>query len=100
DRSTQRLGKYARIVTEIGGFKTGQIVDLADVRRGVFEDDRYGARYVRGRDRGGFAATHWQCQFVGVPHARSSEKPEEPIEKHCRSHGDNGKARPGQSLFR
>src|SRR6478609_5090657 len=81
DRPTQRLGEHARVVLQIGRFKAGQIVDLADVRRGILEDDQYGARYVHSRDRGGFAPTHWQRQFVGVPHARGSEKPEEPIEE-------------------
>jgi len=28
-----------RVVLEIGRFKTGQIVDLADVRRGVLKND-------------------------------------------------------------
>ncbi len=31
----------------IGQFKAGQIVDLADVRRGIIENDRYGTRHVR-----------------------------------------------------
>ena len=51
DRPTQRLGEHARVVLQIGRFKPGQIVDLADVRRGILEDDRYGARHVHSRNR-------------------------------------------------
>ena len=35
DRPAQRLGQHARVVLQIGQFKAGQIVDLADVRRGI-----------------------------------------------------------------
>src|SRR5437763_7454214 len=46
DCPSQRLGEHACVVLQIGRFKAGQIVDLADVRRGIIEDDRYGARHV------------------------------------------------------
>src|SRR6516162_3173247 len=87
DRSTQCLGEYARVVLQIGRFKTGQILDFADVRRGVLEDDRYGARHVQSRDRRGFAPAHGQRQLVGVPHARGSEKAEKSIEEDRGPHG-------------
>jgi hypothetical protein len=49
-RPAQRLGEHPRVVLQIGRFKAGQIVDLADVRRGIVEDDRYGARVLPGRN--------------------------------------------------
>ena len=38
DRPTERLGERACVVLQIGRFKAGQIVDLADVRRVVVLD--------------------------------------------------------------
>ena len=66
DRPAERLGEHAGVVLQIGRFKAGQIVDLADVRRGIVEDDRYGARHVHSRDRRGLAAAHRQHQLVGA----------------------------------
>jgi hypothetical protein len=64
------------------------------VRRGIIENDRYGARHVHSPDRRGFADAHWQRQFVGVPYARRGKDPKEPIEEDRRPHRDDRQTRP------
>src|SRR5215831_13546300 len=73
DGPAERLGKDASIVVQIGRFRPRQIVDLSDVRCGVVEDHRYRTRHSDRRDRRCLAATHWQRQLVGSPHARGGE---------------------------
>ena len=76
DCPPERLGEDACIVLRVGRFKAGQIVYPADVRRGVIQNNRNGARHVHSPNRRGFAETHWQRQFVGVPHSRRGKNPE------------------------
>src|SRR5215813_14281892 len=44
DRPAERLGEDARVVVHVGRFRSGEIVDVTDMRRRVVEDRRYGAR--------------------------------------------------------
>ena len=46
DRPAECLGEDARIVVQVGRLRTGQIVDVTDVRRRVVEDRRDGAPNV------------------------------------------------------
>jgi hypothetical protein len=46
DRPAECLGEDARIVVQVGRYRSGQIVDVTDVWRRVVEDRRDGARDV------------------------------------------------------
>src|SRR5262249_19612843 len=59
----ERLGENARIVLQIGGFRTRQIVNLSDMRCGLVEDRCYRTRDIDRRDRRGLAAAHRQRQL-------------------------------------
>src|SRR6266481_2510745 len=98
DWPAERLGENARIVVQIGGFRSGQIVDLSYMGCGVVENNSYRTRHIDRRDRRGLAVAHRQRQLVGGPDAGGGERKKETLEEDCRPYRDNRQARPGQSL--
>ncbi|BAZ21448.1 hypothetical protein NIES4073_23260 [Kalymmatonema gypsitolerans NIES-4073] len=100
DGSAECLGKDARIVVQISRLKSGQIVNMTNVRGRGVEDRGNGTRHINSRDRRGLAVTQRQRQFVAVPDASSGETQEEAFEEDRRPHRDDRQPRPRQCLFR